>query len=124
MKVKLCKYFPFHGYIAFAFFDKIYWRSEYKSLMEHEDYYKVVVNHESIHEAQMRDFSKNIYLGGIVFYVCYLFEWLFRLLLTKDFMTQMAYYNISFEREAFKYECDLSYLQERKPFSQWKMKDE
>ena len=53
---------------------------------------KRVVNHESIHTAQMREL---LYVG---FYVLYVAEWLYRLLLIRS--SYDAYMAISFEREA------------------------
>ena len=61
-----------------------------------------LVNHESIHTAQMRE------LLYVPFYVLYLMEWLVRL-----FFRGNAYYNLSFEREAYKNEGDYDYLNHR-----------
>lgn len=67
---------------------------------------KRLINHESIHTAQMREL---LYLP---FYIIYLIEWLVRL-----FFRGNAYFNISFEREAYKNEYDYDYLEQRKHFA-------
>lgn len=69
----------------------------------------VFVNHEKIHLRQQ------IELLILPFYVWYLVEYLFRLVQFKD--RKNAYYNISFEREAYANEKDLNYLKQR---SFWK----
>ena len=64
-----------------------------------------VINHERIHNAQMRE------LLFIPFYILYVIEWLVRLIQYRD--SKQAYYNISFEREAYTHGHDLSYLTKR-----------
>ncbi|MDE6415745.1 MAG: hypothetical protein K2K68_01810 [Duncaniella sp.] len=68
-----------------------------------------VINHEKIHDAQQRE------LLYIPFYILYLIEWLVKLLKYSNW--NKAYYNISFEREAYRYGHDLSYLGRRKHYS-------
>ncbi|MDE5840178.1 MAG: hypothetical protein K2H49_04590, partial [Muribaculaceae bacterium] len=63
---------------------------------------KYVVNHERIHNAQMRD------LLFIPFYIVYVLEWLVRLVQFGSW--HKAYMNISFEREAYANGHDLNYL--------------
>lgn len=119
MKVVFNKFIPFHGFVAMAFYNTVLWRKEYE--YKYNTYYKdKVINHESIHEAQMRDFCKWIPVGGTIFYICYLLEWLFRLLFTKDFMSYAAYKNLSFEVEAKTNEQNMNYLYDRKHFAQWR----
>lgn len=120
MIVKVNKYIPFHGFVAMAFYNILLWREEYKYKMSIKWYFDKVCNHEAIHEAQMRDFCKWIPVGGTIFYIVYLLEWLFRLCFTKDFMSYNAYKNLSFEREAKANELDYEYLSTRKHFAQWK----
>ena len=67
---------------------------------------KRLINHESIHTAQMRE------MLYVPFYVVYVIEWLIRLLLKGD-----AYRNISFEREAYRNDGDLHYLENRKHYA-------
>lgn len=70
---------------------------------------KYVINHEKIHTAQQRE------LLFIPFYILYLIEWCIRCFQYNS--CKQAYYNISFEREAYKYGKDLMYLKNRKPYS-------
>lgn len=67
---------------------------------------KRLINHESIHTAQMREL---LYLP---FYIIYLLEWFIRL-----FFRGNAYFNISFEREAYDNEYDYHYLEKRKHYA-------
>jgi hypothetical protein len=69
----------------------------------------VFVNHEKIHIRQQLE------LLVLFFYFFYLLEYLFRLIQYKD--RKKAYFNISFEREAYSNEKDLNYLKKR---SFWK----
>jgi len=66
---------------------------------------KVFINHERIHIRQQ------IELLILPFYFWYFTEYLIRLIQYKD--RKKAYFNISFEREAYKNEKDLNYLKER-----------
>ena len=66
---------------------------------------EVFLNHEKIHIRQQLE------LLVLPFYVWYGLEYLFRLIQYRD--RQKAYYNISFEREAYQKEKDLSYLKHR-----------
>lgn len=68
-----------------------------------------MLNHERIHTAQMKE------LGYVFFYILYVLEWLYRL--TQPYN---AYRNISFEREAYDNEHNLSYLAGRKHYAMWK----
>lgn len=68
---------------------------------------KRTINHESIH------FQQTLELGVLPFYVLYVLEWLLKL----PFYGMKAYENISFEREAYSNESDLSYLEDRKRYN-------
>lgn len=68
-----------------------------------------VINHEKIHNTQMRE------LLFIPFYILYVLEWLVRLIQYRN--SKQAYYNISFEREAYMHGHDLAYLTNRKRYS-------
>lgn len=70
---------------------------------------KYVVNHERIHTAQQRE------LLFVPFYIIYLIEWLIRLLQYRHW--KQAYYNISFEREAYANGNDLTYLDRRRHYA-------
>lgn len=110
---------PFKGFLAMMLYGTIFWRKEYEYMLEsvsNETYVQKVVNHESIHKEQMKDFCRWIPIGGTIFYIIYFFEWIYRLI--EDYKN--AYRNISFEREAHKFEADLSYINNRKRFAMWK----
>lgn len=71
-----------------------------------------LIRHEMIHIRQQRE------MLIVPFYIWYILEWLIRL----PFYGKDAYYNISFEREAYIYD-DLEYseyLEVRKPYSWFK----
>lgn len=71
----------------------------------------ITVNHESIHIKQQEE------LWVIPFYVLYLFEWVKNLI---DGMNKRdAYFNISFEKEAYSNQKDFTYLQKRDKMA-WK----
>ncbi len=69
----------------------------------------VLVNHERIH------FRQQLELLILPFYFVYLINYLVNLLKYKNH--SLAYFNISFEREAYANEQNLGYLSVRKPFS-------
>lgn len=66
-----------------------------------------ILTHESIHTAQMQE------LGYIVFYIWYVVEWAIKLFK----YGRKAYENISFEREAYTYQYDSTYLKRRKHYA-------
>ena len=66
-----------------------------------------IINHESIHIEQQKE------LLIIPFYILYILEWFIKLF----FYGKKAYYNISFEREAYANEHNEEYLQTRKLYS-------
>lgn len=68
----------------------------------------VLLNHERIHTRQM------IEMGFIFFYLWYVAEWGIRLC-----MRGSAYFNLSFEREAYLYEDVPDYLKRRRLFAWW-----
>lgn len=67
---------------------------------------RTLQNHENIHWEQQKE------LGGVLFYLLYLLEWLFKL----PFYGKRTYYNLSAEREAHKFERDGEYLEKRKRY--------
>ncbi len=69
----------------------------------------VELNHELIHSAQQREL---LYLP---FFVWYGTEWFILYIKYRDFTK--AYYNIRFEKEAYRHQHDESYLSSRKHFS-------
>ena len=68
------------------------------------------INHEEIHTHQQHE------MLFLPFFVWYVIEWLFRLIQYRDPMK--AYYNISFEREAYRNQDNLHYRATR-PFWAW-----
>lgn len=99
MKIKENKYLPTRRFSAINLFGVIFVRYGTK-LSER------TIRHESIHTHQMKEM---LYLP---FYLWYGLEWLFRLVQYRNRMT--AYYNISFEREAYANDQSEDYLDTRK----------
>lgn len=96
---------PFKGFAAINICGLLFVRTEAKVDSE-------LLNHERIHTAQMKE------LGYVGFYLIYLIEWIAGL--CKGMSSNEAYHAISFEREAYGHEGDLSYLYHRQPWAQWK----
>lgn len=69
----------------------------------------VLLNHERIHYRQA------VELLVVGFYLLYLAEFLVRWVQYGN--RRRAYYEISFEREAYRHEGDLHYLAKRKPWA-------
>ena len=93
-------------YIALAIWPFIFFKS---------DVYRfdtILINHEKIHLKQQ------IETGWLLFFVWYILEFIFRLIQYRNWDT--AYRNISFEREAYKYEENLDYLKNRKNWGFWR----
>ncbi|MGA0557352.1 hypothetical protein ACO2Q8_11915 [Larkinella sp. VNQ87] len=72
----------------------------------------VLLHHERIHLRQQLE------LGILPFYVWYLLEYGIRRWQYRDHYT--AYRNISFEREAFEHEADLTYWKNRPLYGFWR----
>ena len=104
MKIIYNNLIPFKGFIAINLFGVLFVRNEYKKRFESGGF-TTTLNHESIHTEQIKE------LGYIFFYIWYFIEWLLRLPFGN------AYYNISFEREAYTNEKNIKYLQARKHYS-------
>ena len=122
MKIIQNTLIPGKNYFALDFFGVIFVRKDsyQKALREHPWYIDQTIRHESIHNAQMKDFCRFCFpLGAIIFYIVYLTEWFIRLFPNK-FNSRKAYKQISFEREAYKNENVKDYLSTRKRFAQWK----
>ena len=75
----------------------------YSKIRSKERLYQII-NHEKIHIEQQKE------LLVIFFYLWYVLEWAIKFF---KYGSQ-SYYNISFEREAYKYDKDLTYLDKRK----------
>lgn len=103
MKIIYNNIIPFKGFLAINLFGILFVRGTER------DINAVVLNHEKIHTAQMKE------LWYILFYIIYLLEWVMRL-----FKNENAYRNISFEREAYENERDMDYLDNRRKYAMWK----
>lgn len=79
------------------------------SKLSREDLGEIVVNHEKIH------FRQQIEMLFIFFYLWYFVEYLIRLLGGKN--KEMAYRDISFEKEAYQFQANEDYLKKRKLYS-------
>jgi len=105
MKIIYNSILPPKGYKAINLFGILFVRKDASFLTEKD------MNHEKIHTAQGRE------LLWIVFYLWYGIEWVIRFIQYRS--SKQAYYNISFEREAYANEKDLGYLIKRRLFSFW-----
>lgn len=107
MKIIYNNFIPFSGFVGINLFGILFIRSEYKDkVLNSEKYQKELINHESIHTKQMKE---TLYIG---FYILYIIFWFINL-----FRKGNAYRNIPFEKEAYKYESDLTYLTNRKKYN-------
>lgn len=96
------KYLVRKGYAAIAIFPFIFFkRKEYINSRR--------LNHEKIHLKQQLE------LLIILFYIWYFLEFLVKWIKYKN--SKIAYYNISFEKEAYKNEYKPEYLKTRKSYS-------
>jgi hypothetical protein len=105
MKIIRNNFFPFGGFKAINIFGVLFCKKKAKLS-------KTLINHESIHTAQMKEL---LYLP---FYIIYVVEWLIRFICIRD--AHSAYRKISFEEEANTNEKNLDYLKERKHFAMWR----
>ena len=94
MKIIYNNIIPFTGFKAINLFGVLFVRKG--CTMSESD-----INHEMIHTAQMKE------MGYVLFYVWYLVEWLIKLVKLGD--SNKAYRAISFEREAYGNEKNLTY---------------
>lgn len=106
MRIVRNRFIPFKGFKAINLFGVVFMRRECGEMGETD------LNHELIHSLQMRELW---YLG---FYILYFAEWLAGVLKGKS--SDEAYFDISFEREAYRHEGDLKYCERRESFAQWK----
>ena len=119
-KIFVNKLITFPGYIAMAFFNMILWIEEYDYYLiddNKKSYVDKVVNHEGIHTCQMRDFCKWLPIGGIIFYIMYLLEWVLRCFINGP---KNAYSMLSFEQEAKLNENNMEYQSQRGKFDNYK----
>lgn len=115
MKIVYNSLIPFKGFNCINIFGILFVRNEYKE----QPILGETVTHEAIHTKQMQE------MGYLLFYILYFVEWLVRLIILgvqrgkysfKDCCIK-AYYNVSFEREAYLWQSDYSYLASRKHYA-------
>ncbi|WP_034041236.1 hypothetical protein [Wocania ichthyoenteri] len=95
----ISKYLVPKGYTGLTVFPFVFLKnSRFKT-----DY--ILINHEKIHLRQQLE------MLVIPFYLAYILEFLFRLIQYRNW--NLAYRNISFEREAYANELNLDYLKQR-----------
>ena len=104
MKVIYNRFIPFGTFHGLNLFGTIFVQQRWGKMDAHE------LNHEAIHTFQQWEMT---YVG---FYLWYSVEYLVRLV-QYGFKSEKAYYNISFEREAYANERDPHYLRRRRPMS-------
>jgi len=101
MLIIVSRYLIPKGFRGFTFFPFVFLK--YRKDTDNE----VLLNHEKIHIKQQLE------MLVVPFFIWYFLEFLYRLIQYRD--SQVAYRNISFEREAYENEKDLNYIQSR-PF--------
>jgi hypothetical protein len=99
----LPQHFRILGIVLFGF---VFLNKRSKSLKNDE--FTVLLNHERIHIRQQLE------LLFLPFFILYIGEWLVLLLKYKN--RDLAYRNISFEKEAYDNAENLNYLDNRKPY--------
>lgn len=127
MKTKLVfnKLIPFNGFLAMTLWPFIFVREELAKA-----YSVIVNNHEHIHAEQQKELlvvgaalALIAYAFGLgwwallflpLFLWLYLIEWLIKIPIEGN--SRKAYRSISFEREAYQNEKDLTYIAKRKHF--------
>jgi hypothetical protein len=87
------------GYVGITLYPFIFLKR--KSLKQDS----LLINHEKIHLRQQRE------LFILPFFILYGIEFLFRLIQYRDW--KLAYFAISFEREAYTNQHDLNFLEKR-----------
>lgn len=101
MKIIKNKIIPPRGFSYVNLFGVLFTRRE-KTISN------VELNHEMIHTEQMKE------MLYVFFYLCYVMEWLVRLIILRD--SHKAYRAISFEQEAYANQENLTYLDGRKRY--------
>lgn len=101
MKVIYNRFIPFGTYHGLNLFGIVFVQRRWGKMQPSE------LNHESIHSCQQWEMTY------VLFYLWYGLEFLIRLVQYR-FHAGTAYYNISFEREAYSNEHNLNYLHERR----------
>lgn len=96
------KHFFYRNYVGLSLWPFIFLKN---TDLKHDH---VLINHERIHLQQQKE------LLILPFYIFYLVEWILKSIHYLDFYE--GYQNISFEREAYANEKDLSYPKSRPAF--------
>ena len=118
MKVIYNKFIPYKRFYAITIIKWIFVREEYKHFNRSSIYNKMI-NHESINEQQILDFTPETFLnwlrytiGSVCFYLLYELEWLFKLIpyLIKK---KNAYRSLCAEQEAYNNEMNFKYIENR-----------
>ncbi len=104
MKIIYCKHIPPKGFSMLFFFGLLIIRKDCKDRIT-----SYGMRHEAIHQKQCRE------MLYIFFYLWYVIEWLIRIVQYRK--SKEAYYNTSFEREAYDNQYMSNYLKERKRYS-------
>ena len=113
MKIIYNKFLPVKGFLAINLFGVLFVRDESS---KKKPLSTKTLTHESIHTAQMKDFCPFLPIGGLVFYIVYVLEWIVRLF-QFGVKRYAAYRQISFEKEAYTNENSQTYLKQRKRFA-------
>ena len=105
MKVIYNRFIPFKGSYAITIIKWIFVREEYKYL-DGSRIYNKMINHESIHEQQILDFTPETFpnwlrytIGSVCFYLLYELEWLFKFIPYLIKKQKNAYRSIYAEQE-------------------------
>ena len=100
--VLVTRYLFFRGFVGLTLWPLI--------ILKHDQLKadSVLLNHERIHLRQQLE------LFVLPFFLWYLVEWFIGLVKYRN--SYLAYQNISFEREAYTHDTDLSYLKHRRPW--------
>ena len=104
MKIIYNNLIPIKGFRAINILGFIFARKEFRKLSSE------IIEHEKIHTEQMKE------LLFVIFYLWYIVEWLIKFCV----YGRRAYYNISFEREAYQNADVKNYLRKRKRYAFWK----
>ena len=105
MKIIRNNIIPFKGFAAINLFGVLFVRKNIQIT-------PVMINHESIHTAQMKE------MFYIFFYLCYVLEWIVNLI--RYGFNHTSYRMIAFEREAYDHQQESWYVYGRKHFAQWR----
>jgi len=97
--ILLCKYIIPKNYSSITLYPFVF----LKDIRQKKDV--ILLNHEGIHIRQQKE------LLVLFFYIWYIIEFVIRLVVSENW--NIAYRNISFEREAYAHESNLEYIKKR-----------